>query len=64
MTHAATDQPLGTLETVATDGYLYVTANQLHRQAAYQGGKDLRERPYHVFRTPIDAGPVLLRPAS
>ncbi|MGH3900548.1 MAG: L-dopachrome tautomerase-related protein [Pseudonocardiaceae bacterium] len=46
---------------VATDGYLYVTSNQLHRQAAYQGGKDLRERPYHVFRTPIDAGPVLLR---
>lgn len=35
-----------------------------HRQAAYQGGKDLRERPYHVFRTPIDAGPVLLRPVA
>ncbi|MFP5070218.1 L-dopachrome tautomerase-related protein [Pseudonocardia nantongensis] len=49
---------------VGTDRHLYVTANQLHRQAAYQGGKDLRERPYHVFRTPIDAGPVLLRPAA
>lgn len=49
---------------VGTDRYLYVTANQLHRQAAYQGGQDLRERPYHVFRTPIDAGPVLLRPAA
>lgn len=49
---------------VAADGYLYVTANQLHRQAAYQRGVDRRERPYHVFRTPIDAGPVLLRPTG
>lgn len=43
------------------DGYLYVTANQLHRQAKYQGGKDLRQKPYHLFRVPIDAGPVRLR---
>lgn len=49
---------------VAADRHLYVTANQLHRQPAYQRGEDLRERPYHVFRTPIDAGPVLLRPAA
>jgi sugar lactone lactonase YvrE len=47
---------------VATDGYLYVTANQLHRQPGYQGGRDLRERPYSLFRVRIDAGPVLLRP--
>ncbi len=46
---------------VATDGYLYVTANQLHRQAKYQEGKDLRQKPYTLFRTPIDAQPVLLR---
>ncbi|MEV1328123.1 L-dopachrome tautomerase-related protein [Micromonospora costi] len=46
---------------VATDGHLYVTANQLHRQPQYQGGKDLRRKPYALFRTPIDAGPVLLR---
>ncbi|RKN53217.1 gluconolaconase [Micromonospora costi] len=46
---------------VATDGHLYVTANQLHRQPRYQGGKDLRRKPYALFRTPIDAGPVLLR---
>jgi hypothetical protein len=45
---------------VATDGYLYVTANQLHRQAMYQHGVDRRERPYVLFRTRIDAGPVLL----
>jgi sugar lactone lactonase YvrE len=46
---------------VATDGYLYVTANQLHRQSSYQGGRDLRSHPYHLFRIRIDAGPVLLR---
>jgi sugar lactone lactonase YvrE len=42
------------------DGYLYVIANQLHRQARYRGGKDERRHPYGLFRTPIDAGPVRL----
>ncbi|MGY1841555.1 MULTISPECIES: L-dopachrome tautomerase-related protein [unclassified Modestobacter] len=46
---------------VATDGHLYVTANQLHRQSRYSGGNDLRRYPYVLFRTPIGAGPVLLR---
>lgn len=46
---------------VAVDGYLYVTANQLHRQARYQKGKDLRRKPYTLFRIKIDAKPVLLR---
>lgn len=46
---------------IATDGYLYVTANQLHRQAKYQKGKDLRRKPYTLFRIRIDAQPVLLR---
>ncbi|GAA1892601.1 L-dopachrome tautomerase-related protein [Asanoa iriomotensis] len=46
---------------VATDRHLYVTANQLHRQPAYNDGKDLRQPPYAVFRVAIDAGPVLLR---
>ena len=46
---------------VAVDGYLYVTANQLHRQASYHHGKDLRRKPYALFRTRIGAGPVLLR---
>lgn len=46
---------------VATDGHLYFTANQLHRQDKYQDGEDLRVHPYHLFRLPIDAGPVLLR---
>ena len=46
---------------VAADGYLYVTANQLHRQAKYQKGKDLRQKPYTLFRVRINAQPVRLR---
>jgi sugar lactone lactonase YvrE len=46
---------------VAMDGHLYFTANQLHRQALFHGGKDLRQKPYVLFRLKIDAGPVLLR---
>lgn len=47
---------------INADGYLYVTANQLHRQAAYTGGVDRRRRPYVLFRVGIDAGPVALLP--
>ncbi|MDF5732755.1 MAG: L-dopachrome tautomerase-related protein [Rhizonema sp. PD38] len=46
---------------IAADGYLYITANQLHRQAKYQNGKDLRQMPYSLFRVRINAQPVLLR---
>lgn len=46
---------------VASDGYLYFTANQLHRQAQFHEGRDLREKPYTLFRVRIDAGPVLLK---
>lgn len=46
---------------VAADGYLYVTANQLHRQPRYQEGKDQRDKPYTLFRVRIDAEPVQLR---
>ena len=46
---------------LATDGYLYVTANQLHRQARFHKGKDLRRKPYSLFRIRVDAQPVLLR---
>jgi sugar lactone lactonase YvrE len=46
---------------LATDGYLYVTANQLHRQARYQKGHDLRRKPYTLFRIRINEHPVLLR---
>jgi putative heme-binding domain-containing protein len=46
---------------MAHDGHLFFTANQLHRQAGFHRGQDLRQKPYGLFRTPIDAGPVLLR---
>ncbi len=46
---------------VAADGYLYFTANQLHRQAQFHEGKALREKPYVPFRVKVDAGPVLLK---
>ncbi|MEJ1977736.1 MAG: hypothetical protein WDN49_18120 [Acetobacteraceae bacterium] len=42
-------------------GYLYFTANQLERQALFHNGKDLRQKPYTLFRMKIDAGPVLLK---
>jgi sugar lactone lactonase YvrE len=45
---------------LANDGYLYVTANQLHRQARYQKGQDLRRKPYTLFRIRLDEQPVLL----
>ena len=47
---------------VAADGHIYYTVNQVHRQPLFQGGTDLRERPYAVMRTPIDGEPVRLRP--
>lgn len=46
---------------IAAEGCLYVTANQLHRPAEYQRGKDLRRRPYSLFRIRIDAQPVALQ---
>jgi sugar lactone lactonase YvrE len=46
---------------LAADGHLYFTANQLHRQARFHGGKDEREKPYALFRLKVDAAPVLLR---
>jgi sugar lactone lactonase YvrE len=46
---------------VAEDGYLYFTANQLHRQARFHHGRDEREKPYVLFRTRVNARPVRLR---
>ena len=34
---------------LATDGYLYVMANPLHRQARFNRGKDARIKPIHYF---------------
>ncbi|HEX8385951.1 MAG TPA: L-dopachrome tautomerase-related protein [Rubricoccaceae bacterium] len=46
---------------LAGDGYLYVTANQLNRQAKYHRGHDLRQKPYSLFRVKVDGTPVRLR---
>lgn len=46
---------------LATNGYLYVTASQLHRQARFHEGRDLRQKPYGLFRVRVDAQPVMLR---
>lgn len=46
---------------VASDGYLYGTSNQLERQKNYHNGRDLRRKPYLLYRVKIDAGPVLLK---
>ncbi|WP_036485308.1 L-dopachrome tautomerase-related protein [Myxosarcina sp. GI1] len=46
---------------LATDGYLYFTANQLHRQPGFHNGKDLRRKPYSLFRIAVNAQPVLLK---
>jgi sugar lactone lactonase YvrE len=35
---------------LAQDGYLYFTVNQLHRQPQFHGGKDLRQKPYVLFK--------------
>lgn len=46
---------------IAADGYLYFTANQLDKQAGFHKGEDLRKKPYKLFRIKIDGGPVLLK---
>lgn len=46
---------------VASNGYLYFIANQLHRQPRFHEGKDLREKPYGLFRVRVNANPVLLK---
>jgi len=46
---------------VASDGYLYFTANQLNRQAGFHEGVDLRQKPYTLFRVKIDGTPIALK---
>ena len=43
---------------VGPDGYLYVIANQLQRQAGFNGGRDLRQKPYRLLRVKIGAAPA------
>ena len=46
---------------LASDGYLYFTANQLHRQPTMHNGQDERQKPYQMFRIRVNAAPVQLR---
>jgi sugar lactone lactonase YvrE len=43
---------------IGANGYLYVTSNQLHRQAMFHDGVDKREKPYSLFRVKIDGKKV------
>lgn len=43
---------------IGPDGYLYLIANQLQRQAGFNGGKDLRRKPYRLLRVKIGAAPA------
>lgn len=46
---------------LAHDGYLYFIANQLHRQPQFNDGKDLRQKPYELFRVKVDGTPIALK---
>lgn len=46
---------------IGPDGYLYFTANQLHRQAGFRNGVDQRVKPYSLLRVKIDAAPAPTR---
>jgi sugar lactone lactonase YvrE len=46
---------------LSDEGYLYVTANQLYNQPSMHHGKDLRQKPYALFRIKVDAKPVRLQ---
>ena len=46
---------------VADNGYLYFTANELQRQPSYHNGKDLRVKPYRLYRVRVGAKPVSLK---
>jgi sugar lactone lactonase YvrE len=46
---------------IANDGFLYFTANQLHRQPQYNDGVERRQKPYAIFRVKVDGTPVALK---
>jgi sugar lactone lactonase YvrE len=39
---------------LAADGHLYFTANQIERGAGFHNGQDLRQKPYVLFRVRVD----------
>lgn len=42
---------------IGSDGYLYITVNQVHRQAGFNAGVDMREKPYLLLKTKINKKP-------
>ena len=46
---------------VAANGYVYITGNQLNRQKDYHQGHDLRQKPYYLFRVKAAGSPVSLK---
>jgi sugar lactone lactonase YvrE len=49
--------------TLASNGYLYFTSNQLERQGPFQkDGKDRRQLPYAIFRIKIDGTRIAQNP--
>jgi len=46
---------------LASDGYLYFIANQLSRQPQFHEGRDLRQKPYVLFRVKVDGTRVMRR---
>ncbi|MFJ4234252.1 SMP-30/gluconolactonase/LRE family protein [Cellulosimicrobium cellulans] len=45
---------------LASDGYLYVSVNQLPRSPLFNGGVDDRVPPYLIIRAHVDASPIRL----
>jgi sugar lactone lactonase YvrE len=43
---------------LASDGYLYFTANQIERQGSFHNGRDLRQKPYVLFRVKVDGSKI------
>jgi sugar lactone lactonase YvrE len=49
---------------VAADGYLYFTENQLWRLPSYHGGVDLRVKPYVLFKVKLPNGGTKIQQAA
>ncbi|MCQ9156479.1 major royal jelly family protein [Acidomonas methanolica] len=47
----------------ATDTHVYCTLGQWNRLPGFNGGRDLRQPPYLLVRTPLDGPPVIDRKA-
>lgn len=43
---------------ITPDRWLYISAAQVNRRPEYHGGRDLRQPPYAILRTRIDADPA------